>query len=97
MFGFSREKFSGLITRTEDNIAFVDVADKDGEKSFMEIPKEDLEQSKILFKAGILFDFTLTQFCGWERINFIPHERKIYTKEEIEAKQKYYAEKYGDI
>jgi hypothetical protein len=97
MFGYSKDKFDCLITHTEDNIAFVELADKDGEMSFMEIPKEDLEQSNITFKAGMLFEFILQQFFGWEKIKFVPIERKIYTQEEIDEKLKYYEEKYGDV
>lgn len=97
MLGYSKEKFECFITRTEEEIAYVDLADKDGEQSFMEIPFELLKGNKIECKAGILFSFVLKTFFGWEKLAFIPIKRRIWTKEEIEAKRKYYEEKYGDI
>ena len=97
MLGYNKYKFDCLITRTEDNIAYVELADKDGEISFMEIAFDILEGNKIECKSGILFKFTLKQFFGWEKCEFTPIERKTYTQEEIEAKRKYYEEKYGDV
>ena len=93
----SKEKFECIITSTEDGVAYVELADDDCETSFMEIPREDLEQSNIAFKSGILFEFILQQFFGWEKTKFIPIERKTYTQEEIDATMKYYEKQYGDI
>ena len=97
MLGYSKDTFNCLITHTENEIAYVDLADKNGEKSFMEIPFGDLKNRNIECKAGIMFSFTQKCFLGWEKLIFTPIKRKIYTKEEIEAKRKYYEEKYGDI
>lgn len=97
MFGYSKDQFDCLITNIEDDIAFVVVADEDGEKSFMEIPREDLENFDITFKEGNVFNFILKQFLGWEKVIFKPVVVKSYTAEEIKAKRKYYEEKYGDV
>ena len=97
MFGYSKEKFECHISHTKDDIAYVDLADKDGEISFMEISREDLERSDVTFKAGILFEFILKQFLGREKTKFIPIKRKTYTQKQIDATFKYYEEQYGDI
>lgn len=97
MFGCKKEKFNCLITDIENKIAYVELSDQDGKKSFMEIPKEDLERFNITFKKGNVFKFILKQFLRWEKIVFKPIVTKVYTQKEINTTIKYYKEKYGDI
>jgi len=81
----------------EKDMASVDVIDKDGEKSFMEIPKDDFEKFKIEFKPGIIFSFILKQFLGWEKLVFKPVKRTPISRDEWDKTLKYYEEKYGDV
>lgn len=97
MFGYSKEIFGCIITRIEDDIAHVQLNDKNGERSFMEIPREDFDRFNITFKEGNVFNFILKQFFEWEKIILKPVVVKRFTAEEIEAKRKYYEEKYGDV
>ena len=97
MLGYSKEKFECFITHIENDVASVDVIDKDGEKSFMEIPKDVFVSSKIIFSAGTIFSFTLKNFLGWEKAVFKPVVRKKYTPEEFDKIKKHYEEKYGDV
>lgn len=97
MIGYSKETFGCLITDIKDDIADVELSDKDGEKSFMEIPRKDLESCGITLKEGNIFKFILKNFLGWEKIIFKRIVTQSYTAEEIEVKRKYYEEKYGDV
>ncbi len=97
MFGYSKESFSCVINRFEDNIAHIELTDSNGDKSFMEIPKEDLEKFNITFKQGNIFKFILKQFLGWEKTIFKPIVIKSLTEKEIETTIKYYEERYGDV
>lgn len=97
MFGYSRNKFGCFITSIEENIAYVTLCDKDGEKSFMEIPVEDLEDNNILCETGVIFRFFVTQLLGWEKISFVSSTKPIMPFEEVKKLRKCYEEKYGDI
>jgi hypothetical protein len=97
MLGYSKEKFDCIIGYIENSIAYVELTDKDGEKSFMEIPKGDLKTYNVIFKVGSRFIFVLRQFLGWEKIRFKPLVLRTYTKEQIEETRKYYEEQYGDV
>lgn len=97
MFGYSKESFGCIITDIEDNIAYVELSDNDGDKSCMEIPKEDLEKFNITLKKGNVFNFIHKSFLGWEKISFKPVVVESYTRKEINATRKKYEEKYKDV
>lgn len=99
MFGYSKEKFSCIIDSINpiNDIAQVSLRDKNGKQSFMEIHSDDLKTSGIECEAGVLFSLILHQFFEWEKITFRPVKKVKITKEEIEAKRKYYEERYDDI
>ena len=98
MFGYSKKQFNSFITSVEDSVAFVTVIDEDLEKSYMEIPVEDLKNSNIECKAGIIFSFTFRKWLMWEKVIFIPSsiKRKPLSEEEINHTMNLY-EKYKDL
>ena len=97
MFGYRKEYFEGLIECIENDIAYVEAIGNDDETSFMEIPKDDLINSKISFKAGVIFSFVLKQFCGWEKMIFKPIKRKKIKQKDMDSSHMKYKKKYGDI
>jgi hypothetical protein len=97
MLGYSFDKFGCFITNIEDDIAFVTLCGKDDDKSYMEIPIDDLKDNGIVCKPGMIFRLTATQFLGWQKICFIPLPKVPVTLEEIKKLRKDYAEKYGDV
>ena len=98
MFGYSKKYFEGQICHIENDIAWIHVVDEDGEESDMEeMPREDLESAKILFKEGNIFSFTLKLFYGWEKITFKPIKGPVITQKELDECEKYYNDKYGDV
>ena len=98
MLGYSKEKFECFITHIENDVASVDVIDKDGEKSFMEIPKDVFVSSKIIFSAGTIFSFTLKNFLGWEKTVFKQcNPKKGFSREEVDRLLKKLEDKYGDL
>jgi hypothetical protein len=91
------ESFEGFITKIEDNLAFVTLVDDAGEKSYMEIPIEDIQRDKIECKLGIIFSFLLRRRGNWEKVEFSPIQRPSMTKAKIDELINYYKEKYGDV
>jgi hypothetical protein len=97
VFGYSKDKFGCWITNIEDNIAFVTLCDKEGEKSYMEIPIKDLEDNNVTCKIGSIFCFTTKTLFGFEKISFKPTLNTVITKEDVEKLRKKYEKKYGDV
>ena len=98
MFGYSKKTFGCFIGYIVNDIAFVEVVDIKINKSFMEIPKDDLVSSKIVFKPGTIFEFTFEKFLGWEKVTFKPSKCGLgMTKEERDGILKKYEDKYGDL
>lgn len=98
MFGYSKDSFGCSIGYVKNGIAFVEVTDKDGDKSFMEIDKGDLIAAKIIVSVGTIFSFTLKNFLGWEKITFKPIKRgRKITREEVDRILKKYEDRYGDL
>jgi len=91
------ELFEGFITALENNIASVTLVDDSGEKSYMEIPCEDLQKFKIECKAGALFSFSLKRRGDWESVELAPTHRPPMTRAELDKLLDYYEEKYGDV
>lgn len=97
MFGYSYDKFGCFITGIEDDIASITLCDKNGEKSYMDIPIDDLEANGVVCETGKIFRLTVTMLLGWQKISFIPLPKIPIFKEEVEELRKYYEEKYGDV
>ena len=97
MLGFKNLKFEGWITNIENDIAFINVVDFDGERSTMEISKKELVDSNIDFKSGTIFSITLKQYWGVEKLVFKPIKKPSMSKEEFDEMMDYYEKEYGDI
>lgn len=98
MFGYSKDKFGCFITNIEDDIASITLCDKDGGKSYMDIPIDDLEASGVVCVTGKIFRLIVTQLIGWQKISLIPITKtKKFSLEEIRKLRDYYEEKYGDV
>lgn len=98
MLGYSKEKFGCFITSIEDDIASVTLCDHDGEKSYMDIPIDDLKDSGVMCETGKIFRLIATQLIGWQKISFIPITKtNKFSLEEVRRLRKYYEEKYGDV
>lgn len=91
------ESFEGLITRVQNNIAFVTLADNDGNESFAEVPVEDLEKSGIEVGGGVIFSFILRQRGDWEKVELAPIKPTIMTDAEFDKLFEYYKDEYGDV
>lgn len=97
MFGYSKEKFEGWITRIKDEVAWVDIVDDDGKKSYMEIPVKVLKDKRIKTKPGVIFSMFFKSWFRWEWFVFSPIKQKHMPEEEFDALYKYYEDKYGDV
>ena len=97
MFGYSKEKFEGFITKIKNDWASVTVIDEKQEKSYMSVPVGDLKKRKIECKAGVIFLITLKCWLKWDWLVFSSIKQKHMSKEEFDALYKYYEEKYGDV
>lgn len=97
MFGYNYDKFGCFITNIEDDIAFVTLCSKNDDNSYMEIPVETLEDSKIKCEPGTLFRTTVTLLFGWQKVSFIPLPKLPVTLEELKKLKKHYEEKYGNV
>ena len=98
MLGYSKDKFGCFITNIEDDIASITLCDKNGEKSYMDIPIYDLEASGVVCEAGKIFRLIVTQLIGWQKISFIPVTKtNKFSLEEVRKLRDYYEEKYGDV
>lgn len=91
------ESFEGFITKLEGNVASVILVDDSGDKSYMEIPYEDLKKHKIECKPGILFSFVFKRRGDWETVELAPTHRPPMTRAELDKLLNYYEEKYGDV
>jgi len=98
MFGFKKENFGCFITEIEDDIAYITLCNDD-KKFYMGILLKDLKNRKIECKVGTIFTAVYKElsWLKWSVFIFSPSERPSYTKEEIEAVQKYYEDRYGEI
>jgi len=91
------ESFECFITEIDDDVAFVTLVDDIGEKSYMEIPLEDLKKNKIEHKPGTIFSFLFKRRGEWEAVELSPIKRSPMTRSELENLLNYYKEKYGDV
>ena len=100
MLGIKTEKFVGIIDRVEKPTAYVQLSDKIGDKSYMEIPIEDLEESGILCKAGVVFRLIFKRWRGWEKIVMSPVAKKNLTVKDLKdlnEQIKEWQTKYKDV
>lgn len=99
MFGFNKEKFDGFITEIKNDWANVTVIDKEGKKSYMSVPVEDLKKRKIECKAGVIFLIELVSkpWLKGEKLVFSSIKQTPMPTEEFDKLYKYYEEKYGDV
>lgn len=91
------ESFECFITEIDDDVAYVTLIDDVGEKSYMEIPLEDLKKNKIEHEPGTIFSFLFKRRGEWESVELSPIKRSQMTRSEIEDILNYYKEKYGDV
>ena len=91
------ESFECFITEIDDDVAYVTLVDDVGEKSYMEIPVEDLKKNKIEHKPGAIFSFLFKRRGEWEAVELSPIERSPMKRSEIDDLINYYKEKYGDV
>lgn len=91
------ESFECFITEIDDDVAYVTLVDDVGEKSYMEIPIEDLKKNKIEHKPGTIFSFLFKRRGEWEAVELSPIKRSPMTRSEIDDLLNYYKEKYGDV
>ena len=94
---YSKSKFDAYIFKVEDDIAYVQVVDDDGEKSYMEIPSEVLEGDNIKFKTGVIFHITHKRLGKWEKIEMFPSKKAVVTQREVDKILEGYREKYKDV
>lgn len=97
MFGIKTTKFDAFIFKVEEQTAYIEVVDKDNEKSYMEIPTEDLEDNNIECKTGVVFHITVKKFRKWEKMEMSPCQRVVPAKREVDEMIEGYREKYKDV
>lgn len=99
MFGYSKEKFEGFVTKIKDDWAHVTVVDSKSKKSYMSVPIEDLKNRNIECKVGVIFSIVLVlkPWLKREKFVFSPIKRKHISTKEFDALLKYYEEKYRDV
>lgn len=79
-----------------EGLAYCDVVDGVGQKSYMEIPVGDLERvCNERINPGLIFGVEVRNNGG--DINFSPIERPFMSKEGGERMRQDYEEKYGDV
>lgn len=89
--------FEGLITKIENNIAFITLADDSGNESFMEISIEDLKKDSIDSRIGVIFYFILKQKGDWEKVELAQIKRTKLTTKEFDSLYKYYEDEYRGV
>lgn len=91
------QTFECFITSADDDVAFVTLVDNDNEKSYMEIPRKDLIQSKTKCKPGTIFSLVFHRQGAWEKVEFIPSKQSQITKEDRLNTLTHYEDRYGDL
>ncbi len=94
---YSKLEFDAYIFKVEEDIAYVQAVDDDGEKSYLEIPIEDLEDNNIECKAGVIFHIIHKTLGKWEKIEFVPSKKVVVTQREVDKMIEGFREKYKDV